>query len=137
MIGTSTPSNVFFLKPGENKIPPSVYHSPTVMDSDIAEHMLFLHAISGCDSTSALYKQGKLKCIKVLKKNPDLLPHLSLFRDPSSDQQKIIEAGEKFLVALYGGDYKQAIINKLRFKEYLSSAYKISTNLASLPPTLL
>lgn len=38
--------------------------------------LLFLHAISGCDTTSAFYGQGKMLAIKKIEKNQNLLSEL-------------------------------------------------------------
>ena len=32
------------------------------------QHLLFIHAITGCDTTSALYGQGKVKALKLAQK---------------------------------------------------------------------
>ncbi|XP_031335335.1 uncharacterized protein LOC116165167 isoform X2 [Photinus pyralis] len=135
MIGTLTSSNVYFLKPGKGKHLPSVYHPSSTIDKCLAEHILFIHAVSGCDSTSALFKQGKVKFIKTLTKYPDLSVYIRQFRSPRATSEEISEAGEKFLVALYGGDHRTTSINKLRYKQYVSSAFKVSGNVASIPPT--
>ena len=34
--------------------------------------VLFLHAVSGCDTTSTIFGQGKIKCCTILKKSPQL-----------------------------------------------------------------
>jgi hypothetical protein len=38
----------------------------SIIDKTVADHILFLHAFSGCDTTSALFNQGKMKFINVL-----------------------------------------------------------------------
>lgn len=135
LVGTDTPSNVYFLKPGRGKVVPFVYHPQTTIKTSLAQHILFIHAISGCDTTSALFHQGKLKAVKTIDKNPDLLPYIRRFRDPAASPQDITEAGEKFLVVLYGGNHQTTTLNKLRFHSYVTAAYKVSGNIASLPPT--
>lgn len=37
MIGTNTSPNVYFLKPGKGKAPPSLYHLPNAFNKDVAE----------------------------------------------------------------------------------------------------
>lgn len=41
-----------------------------------------------------------------------------------------------FLIALYGGNHLTTTLDKLRYKQYVISAYKASANMASIPPTL-
>jgi len=36
------------------------------------DHILFLHAFSGCDTTSALFNKGKTATLKLLEKRQDL-----------------------------------------------------------------
>uniref|UniRef100_A0A1B6DZA6 Uncharacterized protein n=1 Tax=Clastoptera arizonana TaxID=38151 RepID=A0A1B6DZA6_9HEMI len=50
-------------------------------------------------------------------------------------EEQITEAGERFLVALYNGDHRSTTLNKLRYKKYLTLAYKVSGSIATLPPT--
>lgn len=38
----------------------------------IADNLLFLHAFSGCDTTSAAYNMDKLKFLITLEKHPEL-----------------------------------------------------------------
>lgn len=86
--------------------------------------------------TSALYNLGKLKYLKVLAKNSDLKKyHLTRFRDPKADEQALFEPGEPFLVAFYGDNHQNTTIDKLRYKQYLTSAYKMTSNLAFIHPT--
>ncbi|KAI5735084.1 hypothetical protein M8J77_013977 [Diaphorina citri] len=113
LIGTRSPSNVYFLKPGRGKVVPVLYHPQTTIETSLAEHILFIHAISGCDSTSALFNQGKVKALRTVVKNPDLLPYIRRFLDPASTTREITEAGERFLVVLYGGNHETTSLNKL------------------------
>ncbi|KAI5721596.1 hypothetical protein M8J77_022751 [Diaphorina citri] len=135
LIGTRSPSNVYFLKPGRGKVVPVLYHPQTTIDTSLAEHILFIRAISGCDSTSALFNQGKVKALRTVVKNPDLLPYIRRFLDPASTTREITEAGERFLVVLYGGNHETTSLNKLRYKSYVTSAFKVTSNIAALPPT--
>lgn len=62
-------SNIYFRKPGrENK--EDVFYSPTSFqyDKPIAKCLLVVHVFSGCDTTSALFNQGKIKFLKNLEK---------------------------------------------------------------------
>jgi len=59
-----TPSHeqIFFIKPGKGKIETQIYSSGSIGDyTHCKEHFLFLHAITGCDTTSALFNKGKNK----------------------------------------------------------------------------
>ena len=52
---------------------------------------------NGCDPTSPLYSQGKIRCIKVLGNKPELKPLLTEFSDPTADQETIAKSRRKFL----------------------------------------
>ncbi|GBL96092.1 hypothetical protein AVEN_104328-1 [Araneus ventricosus] len=56
---------------------------------------------------------------------------VSIFRDENACSDDIDEAGQKVLIALYGGKNSK----KLRFKLIQKSLVKNNFNLASLPPT--
>lgn len=134
MIGLPTAPNVYFLKPGRKNVPSTVYHPRSAVHPLIAENILFLHAMSGCDTTSALFNQGKNKFIKTLANTPDLGATLAAFKDSSAAPQTIQRAGEQFLVALYGGNMNEDL-NIERFRLYKRSAFKTRFNIATLPPT--
>ncbi|CAG9832124.1 unnamed protein product [Diabrotica balteata] len=99
----------------------------------LLDHILFLHAMSGSDTTSALFNQGKLKFLKVLQKNKDLQSLIESFKYPNLSQDEIATAGNRFLTALYGK--KETKLNDLRYKQYVSSSFKNKTNISSLPPS--
>lgn len=132
----STRSNIYILKPGKGKISQQIYSTKSIIDKTAADHILFLHAFSGCDTTSALFNQGKIKCINVLRKNPDLNEVIQEFKNPNADPEIIAKAGERFLLALYGySGVKSMSLNNYRYACFTKSAYKNKFNIASLPPT--
>ena len=55
-------------------------------------------------------------------------------RDSATPEQ-VAEAGESFLVSLYGGNYKTQNLNDLRFQLFARAAAKTNFNQARLPPT--
>jgi hypothetical protein len=100
--------------------------------------LLFLHAITGCDTTSALFKKSKVKGLSILEKNKSLRETVAVFSEENADHHAIAAAGEKFLLALYGAktsqtldDYRYFYYNRLIGKQKLHSRF----NLAVLPPT--
>ncbi|KAF2887191.1 hypothetical protein ILUMI_18982 [Ignelater luminosus] len=58
--------------------------------------------MSGCNTTSALFNQGKIKFLNVLKRNSNLADVIHIFQDSQAAQDNIVTAGEAFLKALYG-----------------------------------
>ena len=58
------------------------------------------HALSGCDTVSALYMKGKKKATQLLhKKKWDIL---NIVLQPGITHEDIVFAGERFLLGLYG-----------------------------------
>ena len=127
-------SNVYFLKPGKGIVSPLIFSPDCKLDQSIANNILFLHAMGGCDTTSASFKVGKIRFLQALKKNPTLTKTIEILKDPLAVATTVTEAGNCFFAALYKlADKEAKSLNKLRYKCYLRSAYKTSANLASLP----
>lgn len=101
----------------------------------IANNLLFLHAFSGCDTTSAPYSMGKMKFITTFEKNPELASGIALFLKEKVDLTLLSAVGERFFIALYGGDKKDATLDDLRYKRFAKSVTRNHFNLCSLPPT--
>ncbi|GBO14294.1 hypothetical protein AVEN_124705-1 [Araneus ventricosus] len=63
-------ANIFFLKPGRGKAEDTLYCAAALnIAPQIRENILFLHAFSGCDTISVLFRQVKKKFINVLNCN--------------------------------------------------------------------
>ncbi|GBM94452.1 hypothetical protein AVEN_50286-1 [Araneus ventricosus] len=86
---------------GRGKTPDS-YYSITSFNHKFSNELLFMHAISGSDTTSALLSQGKNKFISLFLKHEELLNIAASFLNPQATTDQ--EAGEDVLAALYGGD---------------------------------
>lgn len=128
--------NIFLLKPARGKVAETLYSTRSLEYKEaVAKNILFLHAISGCDTTSALFNQGKLKFLSLLDKNDSLLDTIAIFQDLEADVDALAAAGEAFLLALYGGSSTKDTLDSLRYKNFVKSVSKNKFNLASLPPT--
>ncbi|GBM96978.1 hypothetical protein AVEN_184918-1 [Araneus ventricosus] len=130
----STHSNVFFQKCGRGKTPDS-YYSTTSFNHKFSNELLFIHAISGCDITSALFGHIKNKFISLFLKHEELLNRAATFLNPQATTEQVTEAGENVLVALYGGDPATQNFDELRYHSFVKAAAKTKFNLARLPPT--
>lgn len=42
-------------------------------------HILFLHAMTGCDTASAIFKRGKINTFKLFEKNKELINYAKVF----------------------------------------------------------
>ncbi len=66
--------NLYLFKAGSGKYPNKVYNITSVQKNmeRLSGSLFFLHAITGCDTTSALYRQGKQKAVNLLRKQPNM-----------------------------------------------------------------
>ena len=94
------------------------------------KHILFLHAILGCDTTSRLFGIGKGSILKRIRVNAALKQAADIFAT------EIASAGEKALVAIYNGK-KDDSLNSLRLIRYTEKVAKSFSRVEpkSLPPT--
>ena len=102
-------------------------------------NILFIHAMTGCDTTSALYNQEKCKVVKLAPTKRDLHPLMDMFVRASSSHDDVTSAGERVMLALYGAD-KFATLNKYRDVAYkrglASTSLSISFQLYRIRPTI-
>ncbi|GBN68829.1 hypothetical protein AVEN_7684-1 [Araneus ventricosus] len=118
---------------GREKAPDS-YHSTTSFNHKFSNELLFIHAISGSDATSALFGQGKNKFISLFLKHEELLNTAASFLNPQATTEQ--EAGENAIVALCGRDPATQNLDELRYHSFVKAAAKTKFNLTRLPPTM-
>jgi hypothetical protein len=103
------------------------------LDPVLVESLLFLHAISGCDTTSRPYGIGKST---VLTKYNTLQHSATTFMSPLSSKQDIEKAGEEALLVIYGctssPNLNAARVVKFQLKVATSAGY---VSPEKLPPT--
>ena len=97
---------------------------------EVCTHILFLHAILGCDTTSQLYSIGKGKS---LKKYRDFCSHAEVFNLPSASIEEISAAGEQVLVTMHNGKPGES----LDFIQYKSFCEKVATSKSHIQPQTL
>ena len=104
---------------------------------DMKQHLMFVHAISGCDTVSAFYMKGKKRALEVLRSYGDQ-DSLSTFTEPRSTPEDVANVGERFLLKFYGA-VRSTSLDKLRYILYTRSVSRSSLSsgfkLESLPPT--
>lgn len=67
----------------------------------IRNQILFLHAFSGCDTTSALSHKGKSSPLKLITKRKDLRLATQIFNSQNVLREKLIENGIKYMLGIY------------------------------------
>ena len=97
--------------------------------------MLFIHAISGCDTTSRLFGVGKGRAMKKCLASKAFQESSNVFSEESSAADQVARAGEKALLVLYGGK-PGTNLNRLRYQRFCEKTAAKTTHLQAevLPP---
>ena len=127
---------VMKLRDGRNRIADIKRNLP----DNVVKYLAVAHALSGCDTTSALFRRGKIQAFKVLDNTQDM-SFLDVFKRPHSTPKEIAMSGERFLLLLYKAPVTCKTLDDLRFWRYkkqvnekkLTSASGLE--LRTLPPT--
>ena len=135
---SSPGDDVFIIKPVIGTTQQKVYSS-----KEMIKHLGDMRHIilcTGCDTTSALYGKGKRKALDMLAKNSQMTSVVSVFNHKEATEEQIAEAGELFLLKLYGSvSLQDTTLDVCRFTSYKRLNARLSLtsnfNLASLPPT--
>ncbi|GBN72540.1 hypothetical protein AVEN_37132-1 [Araneus ventricosus] len=135
LIGICTFRQRIFPKTRKRKIAEKIISPHTVLEKTITDNILFIHAMSGCDTTSALFNYVKLKFVQTLKNNNDLLKVIVIFKNPDMTLEAVVDVGNRFLVALCGYPITTSdtpSLNNICYKCYMKSSFNKSSNMASL-----
>ncbi|PZC75227.1 hypothetical protein B5X24_HaOG206534 [Helicoverpa armigera] len=127
---------IYFLKPGRAQKQSEIYSSKSLTAYPKCQnYILFLHAITGCDTSSAMYRRGKTSVFKLFEKE-DLTDCAKVFTENDSKPETIIAKGIRFLLAVYGAPKKITCINKYRYLTFVKHTRKNKqVQLSCLPPT--
>lgn len=131
-------SNIYFLKPNRGNTElekQQVYCNNSFKYKELKKYILFLHAFTGCDTTSCFYKQGKNKLIKLFLNDYNLQKLAEKFYDVNASQSEIENCGNKIIAALYSTKKESQILQELRFIHFQKCTSKKLCKLESLPPT--
>lgn len=126
--------NILFMKPGRGKVETNVYSTHQMQQLGLKE-MLFLHAFTGCDSTSATFRRSKQGFIKLYQKHPEIRKAAEVFHNPSSLHAEVEKAGQLCMLKWYGAPAKESSLNTYRYHSFLKSVASIRPDLSSLPPS--
>lgn len=133
-------SNLYFKKTARDT-EDVIFHTAEVCEGiglPLINNLFFIHAISGCDTTSYIYKKGKSAALNVLKKHPSMLNKLLIFNDSDADKDVLLKVGHEFVLLMYRlegtrdiNEERFILYNKYIAKETLTKVF----DLAVLPPT--
>ena len=103
------------------------------LGQEIWRHILFIHAISGCDTTSRLYGIGKGLTLKNFVSDTHFREHVKVFDSLPASKEEIVKAGEQVIVCLYNWKPEEGL-DGLRFRRYCE---KVSTGTSQIQPQSL
>ena len=139
---TRQDGRVLMLHPGTSKSPAKLYDVPKIQGEirDMKNALLFAHAVTGGDKTSAIYGKGKKKAYKLLQKEESLRQEvIKTFYCHTASPEDVRNVGERFVRALYPSTGKLDSIDELRIQLYTRTigrqAVTARFDLATLPPT--
>ena len=125
-------------EPKANTRDARVWHMKKVkeqLSKELCRSLLFLHAITGCDTTSRLYGVGKATVLKKFENALQFKEQANVFSCHSAVSD-VVTAGEKALVSLFGG--KPGLgLNALRYQRYFEKLASKTSHIEpqNLPPT--
>ena len=97
--------------------------------------LLFAHAWGGCDTTSAIFKQGKIKILTSLLNDDLVQSKATIFGNLQCPQGDIGKDGNEIFIKAYKGKVDDTLIS-LRYAKFMESLSTCtSVNPATLPPT--
>lgn len=126
--------DIIFIKPGRGKIRDSFFSSQDLQQQGFKD-VLFLHAFTGCDTTSSVFRKSKVAFAKLYLKSPEVQKAASVFSDPSSTITEVQKAGEICILRWYGAPAKEVSLNAYRYRSFLKSVATIKPDISCLPPT--
>lgn len=100
------------------------------------DHIMFAHAILGCDTTSQIFGIGKKTAVEELNSDKHFLQNGKVFMEDTSTKESIVKSGESAIIALYKGTTDQTL-NDLRLTKFLEKTITSTTLVQPkrLPPT--
>ena len=119
---------------GSNKRYIAIHTTCQTLGTTLSKLLPVFHAITGCDSVSAISGKGKKSAFTHLKENIGRFTDMQSFGETSTidTTADYIETVIQFICELYDKQFKSANINALRFKLFT----KKSLSDEKLPPTL-
>ena len=112
-------SHQFYMETKQHII--DIHAAQQALGVDICRSLLFVHAMTGCETTSAMFGVGKTKALKVLQASEELSARVLVFGDLTTPKYVLFEVGEKFLSAMYGGS--EGSLDALRYRQFRSPKY--------------
>ena len=101
---------------------------------DIKKYLLFLHAFTGCDSTSAIFGKGKVSLLKLFRKCELFRSASKAFMESTSTVEQVGNAAIMAFKAIYSSDTDLSL-QKIRYNKYMDMSCQGVIQPERLPPT--
>ena len=99
----------------------------------LVSHLLFIHVWNGCDTTSAIFNQGKTAILRKLEKSEEDQGISRLFNCSNVTQEQLAKAGLRLLVSMYQGKSEDSL-NRRRYARYM---HLVSDSVSKIKPEIL
>ena len=99
-----------------------IWHVQSVkkqLEPQVCDHILFLHAILGCDPAFRLHSIGKGNAVKEFREGGQFCEVAEVFNLCSASKEEIAVASEEALITLYNGKCEVSL-DLLSYKHYCS-----------------
>ncbi|KAG5877242.1 hypothetical protein JTB14_019620 [Gonioctena quinquepunctata] len=135
---TQTNRDILLVKPGRGKVKRSVYSSQQLQQElkmkDNA-HLLFIHAFTCCDTTSAAYRKSNVGFLKKCQKSKIIQRAAEVFVSGSSSPDSIQTAGMMRIISWHGASATEKSLNEFPYKSFIKAAANMKPDLSTLSPT--
>ena len=113
-----------------------IYHYRRIMGEELCSNLLFIHAFSGCDTTSQFCGIGKGTAFDLFVRNVNVQKLAVEFSKTGNTQERIEESGEMAAHILYNANEVESI-NALRMRLLFTKVAKATSFVKPerLPPT--
>lgn len=98
-------------KPSRECTPPTLYGPNCLQYTSLKNIILFAHAFSGCDTTSAFFNQGKNNFFQILNNNPQLREDAEVFNLPNANRGTLFEIACSMVLRLYAKNKQTMLKN--------------------------
>ena len=106
------------------------------LGAEVCDSILFVHAISGCDTTSRLYGISKPAVLSLFVSNETFRSCSKVFYDSNASRDQIVQAGEQAVLLLYKATHGESLaFLRLRLFNQQVAHAKCFVKPQTLPPT--
>jgi len=108
-----------------------------ILGQDLCSQLLFIHAFTGCDTTSRIFGIGKKSAFqKLVKGDPVIASSAKAFIDQNQSQQVIEDLGSKAMAVMFGGNGMD-LLASMRYNIFVKKITSASSFVTPerLPPT--